>query len=106
MQRIRFLTAIAVGASVTENLEDNPEVRDASPYLVWEWLVVEALMRSKGEDPGIWGIPGTLVARRALNQYGYLLNGSFVLELSENRCAIVPLPTKEAIATSKSHHYT
>lgn len=72
MQRVRFLTAMAVGALVTEDLEDNPEVRDASPYLVWEWLVVEALMRTKGEDPGVWGIPGTLVARRALNQHGYL----------------------------------
>src|SRR5690348_7333753 len=45
MQRIRFLTAMAVGALVTEGLEDDPELRDASPYLVWEWLVVEALMR-------------------------------------------------------------
>jgi hypothetical protein len=72
MQRIRFLTAMAVGALVTEGLDDNPEGRDASPYLVWEWLVVEALMRTKGEDPGLWGIPGTLVARRALNQHGYL----------------------------------
>lgn len=72
MQRIRFLTAMAVGALVTEDLEDHPDVRDASPYLVWEWLVVEALMRSKGEEAGIWGIPGTQVARRALNQHGYL----------------------------------
>jgi len=72
MQRIRFLTAMAVGALVTEGLADNPEVRDASPYLVWEWLVVEALIRTKGDDPGIWGIPGTLVARRALKQYDYL----------------------------------
>jgi hypothetical protein len=72
MQRIRFLTAMAVGALVTEDLDDNPEVRDASPYLVWEWLVVEALMRIRGEDIGIWGIPGTLVARRALSQHGYL----------------------------------
>lgn len=72
MQRIRFLTAMAVGALVTEGLEDNPEVRDASPYLVWEWLVVEALMRTKGDDPGVWGVPGTLVARRALNVHNYL----------------------------------
>ena len=72
MQRVRFLTAMTVGALVTEDLEDNPELRDASPYLVWEWLLVEALMRTKGEDPGVWGIPGTLVARRALHQHGYL----------------------------------
>lgn len=72
MQRIRFLSAMAVGALVTEGLEDDPKVRDASPYLVWEWLIVEALMRARGDDPGIWGVPGTLVTRRALGQHGYL----------------------------------
>jgi hypothetical protein len=72
MQRIRFLTAMAVGAIVTEGLEDDPRERDASPYLVWEWLVVEALIREMEDDPSIWGVPGTLVARRALSQHGYL----------------------------------
>ncbi len=72
MQRIRFLTAMAVGALVTEQMESDPRQRDASPYLIWEWLVVEALMREMASDPGIWGVPGTLVARRALNQHGYL----------------------------------
>ncbi len=41
MQRIRFLTAIAVGAPVTAGLEEDTRQRDASPNLVWEWLVVE-----------------------------------------------------------------
>jgi hypothetical protein len=72
MQRIRFLTAMAVGALVTEGLEDDPQQRDASPYIVWEWLVVEALVRSLGSDRGIWGVPGTSVARRAREQHGYL----------------------------------
>jgi hypothetical protein len=72
MQRIRFLTAMAVGAMVTEGLEDDPRQRDASPYLVWEWLVVEAMMRAMGDDSAVWGVPGTLVARRALDQHGYL----------------------------------
>jgi lysozyme family protein len=72
MQRIRFLTAMAVGALVTERQEDDPRHRDASPYLVWEWLVVEALMREMSDDPTIWGVPGTLVTRRALAQHGYL----------------------------------
>jgi len=78
MQRIRFVTAMAVGALITEDLQDSPEVRDASPYLVWEWLVVEALIRTKEADPGIWGIPGSLVARRALNQHGYLDSRSYL----------------------------
>jgi hypothetical protein len=72
MQRIRFLTAMAVGSLVTEGLEDDPRQRDASPFLVWEWLLVEALMRQMGGDPSIKGVPGTLVARRAIDQYGYL----------------------------------
>ncbi len=72
MQRIRFLTAMAVGAVVTEDIEDDPQFRDASPYLVWEWLIVEAFLRTMDDDPEIWGVPGTLVARRALKQHGYL----------------------------------
>ena len=72
MQRIRFLTAMAVGARVTEGLEDDPRQRDASPYLVWEWLVVEAMIRAVGDDSKIWGVPGTLVTRHALGEHGYL----------------------------------
>lgn len=68
MQRIRFLTAMTVGALVTEGMEDDPRQRDASPYLVWEWLVVEALIRKMSGDPSLWGVPGTLVARRAVDQ--------------------------------------
>ena len=72
MQRIRFLTAMAVGAMVTEGLVDDPEQRDASPYLVWEWLVVESLVRSMGDEPSNWGVPGTLVTKRARDNHGYL----------------------------------
>jgi len=72
MQRIRFLTAMAVGTMVTEGLDDDTHQRDASPYLVWEWLVVEALMRHTSEVPDLWGVPGTHVTRRALEEYGYL----------------------------------
>lgn len=32
MQRVRFLTAIAVGSLVTEGLDDDPTHRDSSPY--------------------------------------------------------------------------
>ncbi len=72
MQRIRFLTAMAVGALVTEGLEDDPPFRDAAPHLVWEWLVVEALVRRRSDDSRLWGVPGTNVARRAINNLGYL----------------------------------
>lgn len=72
MQRVRFLTAMAVGAMVTEGLEDDPRNKDASPYLVWEWLVVEALIQKMDDNSTLWGVPGTQMARRALQQHGYL----------------------------------
>lgn len=72
MQRIRFLTAMAVGAYVTEGLDENREYRDSAPYLVWEWLVIEALIRTEKENGRNWGVPGTDVTRRALNSHGYL----------------------------------
>ncbi|MBM4078069.1 MAG: hypothetical protein FJ225_09160 [Lentisphaerae bacterium] len=73
MQRIRFLTAMAVGAAVTEGMEDDPEQRDASPYLVWEWLVVEARVRAaRAGDHTVWGVPGSDVTHRAIEQHGYL----------------------------------
>ena len=72
MQRIRFLTAMVVGSFVIEDLEHDPRHRDADPYLVWEWLVVEALTQEMSDDASIRGVPGTGVTRRALAQPGYL----------------------------------
>lgn len=72
MARIRFLTAIAAGAFVTEGLDDDPRHRDASPYLVWEWMIVEAFVRSMADDPAVRGVPGTLVCRRAIQNKDYL----------------------------------
>src|SRR5512135_2717530 len=57
MQRIRMLTAMTVGSMVTEELNENQRHRDASPYLVWEWLLVEALTRKMRDDPALWGVP-------------------------------------------------
>lgn len=72
MQRVRFLTAMAVGAKVTEDMDGGPPQRDAEPYLVWEWLVIESFIRESGDDPDIWGVPGVLVTRRAREGQGYL----------------------------------
>ena len=72
MQRIRFLTAMSVGSLVTEGLEDDPRHRDASPYLVWEWLIIEALIRDTETYASIRGVPGTRVTRTALARHGYL----------------------------------
>jgi hypothetical protein len=72
MQRIRFLTAMAVGALVTEGLDDDPRHRDASPYLVWEWLVVQAIVREMSGGKDLAGVPGRHMAQRAIEQHGYL----------------------------------
>jgi len=78
MQRVRFLTAMAVGGLVTEGLEGDPEQLDIQPFLVWEWLVVEAFIRTFGEESDLRGVPGTHVTRRALDDYGYLDHRSYL----------------------------
>ena len=78
MQRVRFLTAIAIGALVTEGVELDVRQSETPAFLVWEWLVVEAFIRELGDDPGMWGVPGTLVTRQALAQYGYLDHRSYL----------------------------
>lgn len=72
MQRIRYLTVSVVGAYVTEGMEEDVGNKDASPCLVWEWLVVEALVRSLGDTNAPFGVPGIDVTRRALNNHDYL----------------------------------
>ena len=78
MQRIRFLTAMAVGAIVTEGLDGDPEQPQSAPFLVWEWLVVEALIRVFGDSGDLWGVPGIQVTRRALAERGHLDHGSYL----------------------------
>ncbi|MBL7179540.1 MAG: hypothetical protein ISS65_04940 [Desulfobacterales bacterium] len=80
MRRVRFLTPMAVGALVTEGLEANPRHPETPPFLVWEWLVVEAIIRSFGDDQDhrVWGLPGSLVVRRAITQYNYVDHRSYL----------------------------
>ncbi len=78
MQRVRFLTAMAIGGLVTEGLDGDPDQPEAQPSLIWEWLVVEAIIRSLSDDPRVWGVPGTLVTRRALAEYKYLDHRSYL----------------------------
>ncbi len=80
MIRIRFLTAMAVGALVTEGLQPNPRHPETPPFLVWEWIVVEAIMRTFMDDPeqNIWGLPGRVVVRRSLTQYNYVDHRSYL----------------------------
>ncbi|MFN2317212.1 MAG: hypothetical protein ABR602_11050 [Gemmatimonadales bacterium] len=72
MVRIRFLTAMTVGAAVLQELEGREADGEASPQLIWEWLVVEAIIRHANGGPVARGVPGSQVTRRALNNHGYL----------------------------------
>src|SRR5947209_3019706 len=65
MSRIRFVTAIAVGALATETLGDAVAADGVSPaYLAYEWLVVEALARDKYlPPPATLRVPGIEKAR-------------------------------------------
>ena len=78
MQRIRFLTPITVGALVTEDLEPNDRHPNVLPYLVWEWLVVEAIVRSIDSDGELWGLPGSYVTRKAVEDYNYVDERSYL----------------------------
>ena len=53
MQRVRFLTVMAIGGLVTEGLDGDPEQPEAQPFLVWGWLVVEAVIRLKLDEIGV-----------------------------------------------------
>ena len=78
MQRVRFLTVMAIGGLVTEGLDGDPEQPEVQPFLVWEWLVVSGLIRTLSDAPELWGVPGTLVTRRALAEYNYLDHRSYL----------------------------
>ena len=72
MQRIRFLTAMAVGALVTQDLAAGPEQPESPPHQIWEWLVVEAMVRTQTSGDPLRGVPGTLVTSRAIEDFGYV----------------------------------
>lgn len=78
MLRIRFLTAVTVGSLVTEGLECNPRYPETPPYLVWEWLVIEAIVRSFDANSQVWGVPGSDVTRKAVGRYGYVDHRSYL----------------------------
>lgn len=65
MSRIRFVTAIAVGAVATERLSDVVAADGVSPaYLAFEWHLVEALGRDRHlPTEATLGVPGISKAR-------------------------------------------
>jgi hypothetical protein len=64
----RFVTAMAVGACVCDDWDSDAVAVDeiTPPWLVWEWLVIEAFVRAEDQLSGSSGIPGIQKVRRAL----------------------------------------
>jgi hypothetical protein len=80
MARIRFLTAIAVGATVARELEDQAAADGRTPaYLAYEWIVVEALARCRRSED-TYSVPGIEKARSVLKRSppGHLDAGSYL----------------------------
>jgi hypothetical protein len=68
-QHPRFLTATAVSLSLCAEFDDEVLARDgvSEPWLVFEWYVVEGLVRTRGRTPkDIRGLPGREKAARAI----------------------------------------
>lgn len=80
MSRLRFVTAMAVSAVVTERLVDDDRIDgQTSPELAFEWHVLEAFARDRGLPPAATDrVPGigkarlALAKRRRLDSNGYL----------------------------------
>jgi hypothetical protein len=71
MKRIRFVTAIAIGAEVCRPFRDELASEGKTPpWLVFEWHVIESLLRSgiKDESGDLWGdgIPGAMKVGRVV----------------------------------------
>src|SRR5215468_1076826 len=68
MGRPRFVTAMAVGACVCDDWEVDAVAADeiTPPWLVWEWFVVEAFVRTQNSPSEALGVPGILKVRQAL----------------------------------------
>lgn len=81
MVRIRFVTAIAVGSMVSEELWEEPPADGIStPAVCFEWLVLEAFARKR--DIGVLqatGIPGSAKTQAVITQ-GKRLNASNYLK--------------------------
>jgi hypothetical protein len=64
----RFATAIAIGARICDDWEVDAVAADGltPPWLVWEWFVVEAFVRTEASPSATSGVPGNQKVRRAL----------------------------------------
>jgi hypothetical protein len=69
MQRMRFVTATAVGALACEGLGDLPPADQVStPSICFEWVVLEAFVRRLRANELPFGVPGSNKARNVVNR--------------------------------------
>jgi len=64
----RFLTAMALGAELCKNFDNDTMAADSisPPWQVFEWYVVEGMVRTSQDPEEILGVPGTDKARQAI----------------------------------------
>jgi hypothetical protein len=65
MKHPRFLTAMAVGNVFTRKYDEDiiAAYGQTEPYLVYEWHMVEAMVRTRGDDEALSGFPGKRKAK-------------------------------------------
>lgn len=68
MQHPRFLTAMAVGALITQQYDDEVVAKDgiSAPWMVYEWHAVEGLVQTKRDE--LIGLPGIQKAKEAIDR--------------------------------------
>ena len=64
----RFLTAIAVSLAICSEFDDDRVASDgvSEPWQVFEWYLVEGLVRSLTDEDQLQGLPGRDKAARAI----------------------------------------
>ena len=79
MSRVRFVTAMAVGAVVAEGFIDQVAGDEiSSPSICFEWLTIEAFVRRIADEDWTRNIPGSRKARSVVNGGGRLAAGNYL----------------------------
>jgi hypothetical protein len=79
MQRVRFVTAMAVGAMACETLADElPGDGISTPAICFEWLVLEGFVRRLRTQEIPPGVPGSQKARAVVNRGQRLSAASYL----------------------------
>lgn len=74
MRDPRYLTAIAVGMAVCDGVDPDALAADgkSEPWQVFEWYVVEGLVRRLGDSDAVQGLPGVEKGRAAVRNRVHL----------------------------------